>query len=260
MKLSQAKRIVIKIGTSSLTHPNGKPNLRRFEKLARVLCDLKNAGKEIVLVSSGAISVGCNRLGLEQRPQDTRGKQAAAAVGQCDLMSIYDRLFGEYGQVSAQILLTRDVIDDEHRKENVINTFSELLKLGVIPIVNENDTVSVEEIEFGDNDKLSAIVAVITGADALIILTDIDGLYDRDPKLPGAKKIAEVHEINEALLSIAGGSGSNRGTGGMHSKLEAAKLSMDHSITTVIASCADLENLYRILDDEPIGTQFSKEV
>lgn len=259
MKLSETKKAVIKIGTSSLTHNNGKPYFHKIEKLTRILCDIKNSGKELILVSSGAIAVGVNRLGLSEKPKATDKKQAAAAVGQCELMAVYDRLFGEYGQTTAQVLLTRDVIADSHRKENVTNTFNALLDLGVIPIVNENDTVSVEEIEFGDNDKLSAIVAAIIGADALIILTDIDGLYDSDPSAnPDAKLIPEVNEITDELLAIAGGSGTNRGTGGMHSKLEAASLALEHGITTVITYSENLDNLYDVFEDKPIGTTFRK--
>jgi len=252
-------KTVIKIGTSTLTYQNGCVNIRRIESLCKIVADLMNAGNQVILVSSGAIGMGVGKLNLKERPKDIAGKQAAAAVGQCELMAVYDRLFGEYGQTTAQVLLTRDVIVDSHRKENVTNTFNALLDLGVIPIVNENDTVSVEEIEFGDNDKLSAIVAAIIGADALIILTDIDGLYDSDPSAnPDAKLIPEVNEITDELLAIAGGSGTNRGTGGMHSKLEAASLALEHGITTVITSSENLDNLYDVFEDKPIGTTFRK--
>lgn len=257
MSLKQAKRAVIKVGSSTLTYENGKPNIRRIEQLVKVISDLKNSGRETVLVSSGAIAVGVGRLGLSVKPTDTKVKQAAAAVGQCDLMSIYDRAFAEYGYVTAQILLDRNVTDDPQRKTNVINTFDALLSMGAVPIINENDSTSVEEIEFGDNDRLSAIVATLTGADSLVILTDIDGLYDSDPrKNPDAKLIPVVEHITEEILEVSGGSGSNRGTGGMKTKLEAAGLATANGIDTVIVKGENPAVLYDIFDGKQVGTYF----
>ena len=214
MDFKDFKRIVIKVGSSTLTYENGKPNLRRIEQLCRVISDLKNRDIEVILVSSGAVAVGVNRLRLSERPRDTKGKQAAAAVGQADLMSLYDRTFSEYGYVTAQILLNRDVIEHEDRKQNIINTFHALLDFGAVPIVNENDSVSVEELVFGDNDNLSAIVASLTDAEGLIILTDIDGYYDDDPREnPDARLIHTLSEITDEMITLAGGSGSDKGTG-----------------------------------------------
>lgn len=257
MPMKDAKRIVVKIGTSTLTYDNGKPNFRRIETLARIISDLKNSGREVVLVSSGAIAVGVSRLGLPERPSDIKGKQAAAAVGQCDLMSIYDRSFSEYGYVTAQILMDRSVTGDEQRKENVINTLDTLLKMGAVPIVNENDSTSVEEIEFGDNDRLSAIVAVLADADALVIMTDIDGLYDSDPKSnPNAKLIPVVEKITPEMFANAGGAGSSRGTGGMHTKLEAAEIAVSAGIHVSIVRGDRVAILYDIFDGKQVGTYF----
>ncbi len=257
MSIMQAKRVVIKIGSSSLTYENGKPNLRKIEKLTRVISDLKNRGLEVVLVSSGAIAVGVGRLGLTDRPTTTRDKQAAAAIGQCDLMSIYDRFFSEYGYVPAQILITRDVVDNKEGRFNVINTVEALLELGAIPVINENDSISFEEILFGDNDNLSAIVADFSGADALIILTDIDGYYDCDPKTnPKAKRVEYLREITDEMISSAGGSGSSRGTGGMRTKLEAARFATNHGISVVVMSGDNLDQLYDLFDGQSVGTFF----
>ena len=266
MKLSEAKRIVVKVGTSTLTYDNGGQNLRRIEQLARVLSDLRSSGKEIVLVSSGAIGVGVERLGLREKPTTTRGRQAAAAVGQCALMFTYDKLFGEYGQTVAQVLLTADVLEDEERKQNASNTLECLLEMKVIPIVNENDTVAVEELEehsfgrhtsFGDNDSLSALVAVLCRADALLILTDIEGLYDSDPRCnPDAKLIPVVEQIDDSLLCAAGGAGTSRGTGGMRSKLVAARRATQAGIPTVILGGDRPANVYDVLEDKPLGTLF----
>lgn len=251
------ERIVIKVGTSTLTYENGKPNFHRIEQLARVICDLKNSGCEMILVSSGAIAVGQDRLGLKKRPDSTREKQAAAAVGQCDLMFTYDKLFGEYGSVVGQVLLTRDIVEDEHRRENTVNTIRCLLDMGVVPVVNENDTVSVEEIVFGDNDRLSAIVAVLADADKLLILTDTEGLFDSDPhKNPEAKLISRVDKIDERLFEMAGGSGTSRGTGGMRSKLEAVRYATDHGITTAILSGTRPSKIYDLLEGKSVGTLF----
>ncbi|MGI6270393.1 MAG: glutamate 5-kinase [Candidatus Howiella sp.] len=257
MSFQDAKRVVVKVGTSTLTYDNGKPNFRRIERLTRVISDLKNSGREVLLVSSGAIAVGVSRLGLAERPSDTKGKQAAAAVGQCDLMSLYDRAFSEYGYVTAQILLDRSVTGDERRKQNVVNTFDALLRLGAVPIVNENDSTSVEEIEFGDNDRLSAIVAVLAGADALVMMTDIDGLYDSDPRTnPDARRIPVVEEITDDLFVGAGGAGSTRGTGGMHTKLEGAVYATAAGVDVAIVRGDDAEILYDLIDGKPVGTYF----
>ena len=252
-----AKRLVFKVGTSTLTHETGNLNLRRMRDLARVLSDLKNAGHEIVLVSSGAIGVGVGKLKLERRPHDIGGRQACAAVGQCELMYIYDKLFSEYGHVTAQVLLTRDCVDDRLRRMNIQNAFERLLDMGALPIINENDTVAVEEIVFGDNDTLSALVAREVRADALIILTDIDGLHERNPREdPTAPLIHVVEAITSHTREIAGGTGSSRGTGGMITKIEAADIATREGITTAIIDGSDPEDIYRLLDGEEIGTVF----
>lgn len=257
MELTRANVIVVKVGTSTLTHENGKLNLRRVEMLCRVLSDLQNSGKKIVLVSSGAVGVGMGKIGLETRPRGTAKKQALAAIGQCELMFIYDKFFGEYNQSVAQVLLTADVTSREERRRNVINTFNELLDMNIIPIVNENDTVAVDELNFGDNDTLSAIVATVVGADVLMILTDIDGVYDSNPKTnPNAKRIPVIREINDEIRAIAGGAGSNRGTGGMATKIHAAEIAAEKHIPTYILAGDDPENLYRVFAGEDIGTVF----
>lgn len=256
--LAAAKRLVVKVGTSTLTYENGRLNLRRIETLVRVLSDIKNQGREVILVTSGAIGVGVGHLGLHERPRDTGGKQAAAAVGQCELMYCYDKHFSEYGHVTAQVLLTRDVVEDEHRKTNVVNTIERLLAYGAIPIVNENDTVSVEEIEFGDNDTLSAVVAVLAQADALLMLTDIDGLYTADPHTRAdAELIPVVETIDATVTQLASGAGSARGTGGMITKLHAAAMATDHGIPTVILNGSRPARLYDLLEGQPVGTLFT---
>ena len=256
--IKEAKRIIIKIGTSSITHENGKVNLEKMERLARVLTDINNSGKEVVLVSSGAIGAGLQRMGRSKRPDDLPLKQAAAAIGQAILMKIYEKFFDEYNQVVAQILLTKDVIEDPIKKANAKNTFETLLELGVIPIINENDCISTAQIEnyrFGDNDTLSATVAKLIEGDALILLTDIDGLYTANPKKDDtAKLIREVDEITEEIEALAGGSGSRFGTGGMSTKIEAAKIAQSAHAHTIIASGEELDNLRKILDGEEIGT------
>ena len=255
--LKNAKRIVIKIGTSTLTYENGKPNLHRFEQLARIVSDFKNRGREVILVSSGAIAVGVGRLGLPARPNSTKEKQAVSAVGQCSLMSLYDRAFAEFGYTAAQILLDRSVTEDAQRKQNVINTFDALLEMNAIPIVNENDSTSIEEIEFGDNDNLSARVATMVHANALVILTDIEGLYDSDPKEnKNAKLIPIVKEITQKMYTAAGGAGSNRGTGGMTTKLDAAARATSAGIEVVIARGEQPNILYKIFSGESVGTHF----
>lgn len=257
MSLKDAKRIVVKIGTSSLTYETGKTNIRRMAKLASVLSDLKNSGREIILVSSGAIGVGVGKLGLRERPSDTPGRQAAASVGQCELMFMYDKLFGEYGLVTAQLLITKSDFDDAERHTNLSNAFEKLFEYGALPIINENDGVAVEEIVFGDNDNLSAEVALLTNADALIILTDIDGLFSGNPmEDPDASLIPEVAEITDDILALAGPCVSNRGTGGMITKLRAAKRATEGGIDTVIMSGSDPTDIYKLTDGHKIGTLF----
>lgn len=253
------KRIVVKVGTSTLTYENGKMNLRRIEALCKVLSDLQNAGHQIVLVTSGAIGVGVGKLGLREKPKETRGKQAAAAVGQCELMFMYDKLFGEYNHTVAQVLLTRRAVENEHSKQNVVNTIDTLLEMGVIPVVNENDTVAIDELvgaNYGDNDTLSAIVATLVHADLLILLTDIDGLYDADPhKNPQAKRIKLLTAVDDDVLALAGGAGSKRGTGGMRTKLQAAQLTLQAHIPLVIMQGDMPERIYALLEGEPVGTR-----
>ena len=255
MRRIQSNTVVVKIGTSSLTYPNGKMNYRRIEKLVMVLSDLKNQGKHVVLVSSGAIGVGVAKLNLPKKPTKVKEKQATAAVGQCQLMAIYDKFFAQYGQDVAQILITKYTIDNEHSRQNAINTFSTLLEMGVIPIVNENDVISTEEIEFGDNDTLSAYVAGLVSADLLIILTDIDGYFNDNPKEhPEAKLVEEIYEITDEIKEKAGGAGSKMGTGGMMTKLIAAEIAQKDNIDTVIARGDDPEIIYQIVDGESVGT------
>ncbi|MBE6870800.1 MAG: glutamate 5-kinase [Ruminococcaceae bacterium] len=251
------KLTVVKVGTSTLTHDTGKLNLKLIDELAKTLSDIHNRGDHVVLVTSGAIGVGLSKLGISERPTELPKKQAAAAVGQSELMFIYDKFFSEYGQITAQVLLTREDIDNEKRCENVKNTFHHLLSMGVIPIVNENDTVATDEIEFGDNDTLAAVVASLCGADLVILLTDIDGLYDGNPKTnPEAKRIAMVTEINDEIKGFAGQAGTNRGTGGMITKLSAAEIAMKNGIDMVIAAGNDPVLLYDIVDGKPVGTRF----
>ncbi|MBQ8587247.1 MAG: glutamate 5-kinase [Oscillospiraceae bacterium] len=250
-------RIVVKVGTSTLAHAGGRLNIRRVELLCKVLSDLKNAGHEILLVSSGAIGMGVGKLGLQERPSDVPGKQAAAAVGQCELMYVYDKLFSEYHHTVAQILLTGSDVSDPKRRENFHNTLFRLLEWGALPILNENDTVATEEIVIGDNDTLSAIVAVSAGADLLVLLSDIDGLYTADPHNEAAAKlIPYVEELTPEILALAGGSGSALGTGGMATKLRAAGMAMEAGIDMVIANGAAPELLYDIAEGKAVGTRF----
>lgn len=251
------KRIVVKVGTSTITHPNGKLNIKHIDTLAKTMSDLQNMGHEMVLVTSAAIGVGVSKLGLTKRPTELGLKQAAAAVGQCELMHIYDKFFLEYQNTVAQILITRDVINTENRKQNVQNTLSSLISLGVIPIINENDSVSVEEIEFGDNDTLSAIVAGLCSADLLVLLSDIDGLYDKDPrKNENAKLIELVSEITNEIRENCGGAGSANGTGGMITKISAAELCFSNKIPMIITNGEKPELLYDIINGKSIGTLF----
>ncbi len=255
--LTRSKRIVIKIGTSSLVYPNGKMNLRRIEKLARVVSSLKNEGREVILVTSGAIAVGTEVLKLSEKPSTVSGRQAAAAVGQVHLMQVYSRLLAEYGYTVAQILLTRGTIDVPEARQNAVNTFTGLLEMGVLPVVNENDTIAVDEIKFGDNDSLSSIVARLTGADLLVILTDIDGYYKNNPhEQPDAEMYHTVTDLSEAIEAAAGGAGSRLGTGGMLTKVHAARLAAADGIFAVIANGQDPEIIYELLAGNDVGTLF----
>ena len=261
--MEQQIRLVVKVGTSTLTRANGSINLRSVDHLARVLSDLHGQGHQVILVSSGAIGVGVGKLSLEQRPQELRMKQAVAAVGQCEMMHIYDKFFGEYGPTVAQILLTDEDVEHPQRAEHLKNTFSALLELGCIPIVNENDSVSSAEIEtgkckvLGDNDTLSAIVARLVGADLLVLLSDIEGLYDADPhQNPDARLIHRVEAVTPQLRASAGGAGTSRGTGGMQTKLNAAELAMAAGVEMVITNGMYPERLYDIIEGKEIGTRF----
>ena len=257
-KLKNKKRIVIKIGSSSLTHKeSGHLDLRKIEKLVRALCELRSQGRDVALVSSGAIAVGRQAMGMA-KPEKTSEKQALAAIGQARLMMTYQRLFAEYNQATAQILLTKYNILDNASRVNARNTFEELFRMGVIPVVNENDTVATHEIEFGDNDRLSAIVAALVEADLLILLSDIDGLYTDDPnRNSDAMFIRIVTEITEDLLAMGkGSSGSDVGTGGMSAKLTAAQMATDAGVDMVIANGDDMEHIYQIVEGESCGTLF----
>ena len=255
--LMEAKRIVVKVGTSTLTHNTGKPNLFRIEQLAMELADLANQGKEIILVSSGAVGAGMDRLGLQERPKTIPEKQAAAAVGQGLLMHVYEKAFSEYGQVVAQVLLTREDSVNRSRYANSRNTLLTLLAYGVIPIVNENDAVAIEELKIGDNDTLSAMVANIVDADLLIILSDIDGVYTANPQTdPKATLIHVIADITEDVEAAAGGAGSARGTGGMYTKIQAAKMVVNSGIAMVIASGLEKGVIQSVLHGQNIGTLF----
>lgn len=259
---TKKNRLVIKVGTSTLTNELGNSNLRSFENLALTIADVHNMGYEVILVSSGAIAVGANKMHLKEKPTTLRMKQAAAAVGQCSNMFLYDKFFGYYDKTVAQILLNAEDIHQEEKKENLTNTFSALLENGVIPIVNENDSVSYTEIEsderlFGDNDMLSAVVSVLCQSGKLIIFSDIDGFYNKDPRLyPDAKLIERIDTIDESVYALAGGAGSRRGTGGMKTKLQAAKLATAQGIDTIITNGKDPSVLYDILKGKSVGTLF----
>jgi glutamate 5-kinase len=252
-------RIVIKIGTSTLTYPTGLLNLRHVDKLIRVIADLKNEGHEIVIVSSGAIALGAGKLGI-RRPKDLPGRQACAAVGQCELMYVYDKLFGQYNHTVSQVLMTYEDVDQPVRRQNAVNTLETLIRMGVIPIVNENDTVSTEEVSIGDNDTLSAIVGRLVKADLLFLLSDIDGLYDQPPKdHPQAHLIPVVHAITPQIEQMAGGSGSDRGTGGMVTKLSAAKIALESGFAMSLINGDRPESMYQVLKGDPVGTLFIQE-
>lgn len=252
-------RVVIKVGTSTLTHQNGNINIRRIENLCKVISDLKNAGLEIIFVSSGAIAMGVGKLGLSKKPQDIPSKQACAAIGQCELMYTYDKLFQEYNHTVAQMLMTGADFENEERHTNFDNTLNRLLEFGVLPIINENDTIATSEIKVGDNDTLSAIIATSANADLLILLSDIDGLYTADPRKDAdASLIPVVKEINEDIMNLAGTAGTSRGTGGMITKLNAAQICMDAGIDMIISNGSNPEVLYDIFDGKSVGTRFTK--
>lgn len=262
-RLKDKKRIVIKIGSSSLTHSEtGRLNLRKLEVLARELSDLRNQGKDVILVSSGAIATGVAALGMHEKPTELKGKQACAAVGQARLMMIYQKLFGEYNQMAGQILMTKNTMVNNANRKNAENTFNELLSMGVIPIVNENDSISTYELQslekFGDNDTLSAVVAALIGADLLILMSDIDGLFTDDPNTnPDARFIDTVEHLDENLLNMGKGStGSKVGTGGMVTKLTAARIATAAGADMVIANGGDFHNIHRIVEGDTCGTLF----
>lgn len=250
-------RIVVKLGTSTLAHKTGHLNIRRVEELCKVMSDVKNAGDEIILVSSGAIGMGAGKLALGGRPSDVPTKQAAAAVGQCELMYTYDKLFSEYNHTVAQLLMTGADLENEERHQNFSNTLNRLLELGALPIINENDTVATEEIVIGDNDTLAAIVAKSVKADLLVLFSDIDGLYTADPhKDKNAKLITEVNCIDDKIMAVAGGKGTEFGTGGMITKLNAAKICMECGCDMIITNGKKPSSLYDIVDGKTVGTKF----
>ena len=259
--IESKKRVVIKVGTSTLTHKTGRLNIRRMEKLVKVIADIQNSGREVILVSSGAIGLGMAKLGMQKRPTETRLKQSCAAVGQCELMYIYDKLFGEYNLTVAQLLLTKYVIEGP-RKNNIINTVEELVQHHVIPVVNENDTVAIDELEleFGENDTLAAQVALLCNADLLIILSDIDGFYNANPKLdPNAKLIPLVNEINDDVRKLAGDAVSGLGTGGMITKLNAAEMVMKEGVDMALLNGRNPAILYDLFDGKEAGTVFTND-
>ena len=256
MDTTACKKIVIKLGTSTLTYDNGKLNLGRIEKLVRVVSDIKNRGCEVILVSSGAVAAGCAKLHTH-RPVTVEEKQAMAAVGQADLMRIYDRIFTAYGHQVAQILLTRSVVENDVQRQNASNTFAQLLKFGCVPIVNENDSVSYEELRFGGNDTLSAYVAILCRADLLVNFSDIDGLYNKNPREhEDAELIRHVYAVTDEIFAMAGGAGTERGTGGMKTKLQCAKMVTEVGIPMVIANGEDPALLYAMTAGEAVGTLF----
>lgn len=257
-RLKDCNRIVVKVGTSTITYPNGRLNLKRIEELAWVLTDLRNRGKDVVLVTSGAIGVGAVRMAMKERPTVTREKQAAAAVGQAMLMQIYHNFFDRYNQTVAQILLTKEELSSDSRYENTKNTLETLLEMGILPIVNANDTISTYEIEISDNDRLSAMVAEIIKADLLILLTDIDALYDKDPRSnPDAKRVAHVVAVTDEIRAMAGEKkGSEFSVGGMKTKLQAASICLDARVKMAIANGEDPKVVHRIIDGEDVGTLF----
>lgn len=255
-QLENKKRIVIKVGSSTLAYPTGHLNIRKCRRLIEVMSDLKNSGKEIIFVTSGAQGVGAAQAGLSCRPTDTPGKQACAAIGQSELMAFYSEEFGKYHHKVAQLLLTRDVISNSERKTNVINTFNRLFEMKVIPIINANDAISIKQLDFDENDTLSAIVAAVCEADLLVMLTDVDGLYDGDPKDEGSKLISVVEKITPDVIAAAKGAGSALGTGGMLTKLEAAQIATEAGIDAVIIGNQNPDLLYQLFEAEPVCTYF----
>lgn len=260
MDFSSKKRIVIKVGTSTLTHSTGNLNIRRVAELIEVMSDIKNSGREIVFVTSGAIGVGVGKVGLKARPKDIPTKQACAAIGQCELMSIYDREFSKYSHNVAQVLLTRDVISNPERRKNVVNTFETLLEMGCIPIINANDTVSIAQLDFDENDTLSAMVASLCRADLLVLLTDVDGVFDKNPKEPDAKLIPEVEKITDELIAATKGKGSELASGGMLTKLEAATIATADGIDTVVINGERPSILYDLIENKAVCTVFKGEI
>ena len=257
--ISEKQRIVIKLGTSTLAHKTGKLNIRRMTNLVRVISDLHNSGREIIMVSSGAVGLGSGKIGLPEKPKDTKTKQAVAAIGQCELMHVYDDMFAKYSVTVAQILLTKTIINNPNHCENFMNTVEKLVDMDVIPIVNENDTIAIDELELeiGENDSLSALVAELSRADLLLILSDIDALYDDDPRTnPDAKPIPLVEEITPEIEAMAGGAGTSLGTGGMSTKISAAKIATNAGIDMIIMNGKDPEKLYDLFEDKEIGTLF----
>lgn len=260
-KTINSKRVVIKVGTSTLTHASGQLNIRLVEELVKIISDIKNSGYEIALVTSGAIGLGAAKLRLREKPKDTPSKQACAAIGQCELMNMYDKLFNEYNITAAQVLLTKYVLSDE-RKENVENALEMILEKGAVPIVNENDVVAIDELELevGENDSLAAMVACLIKADLLIIMSDIDGMYDMDPRVhPEAKLIPEINAITDDIINAAGSAGTSLGTGGMATKIRAAKIAMASGIDMLIINGDRPKNLYDVFDGVKIGTLFKSD-
>ena len=256
--LKQAKTIVFKVGTSTLTHESGKTNLKCMDELVTVLSDLMNEGRQVVLVTSGAIGVGVGKLGLPARPKDTAGKQAAATVGQCELMFMYDKFFSQYGHKVGQLLITKEDVDDPKRRGNLVQTFEKLFEFGAIPVINENDAVAVDEIVYGDNDSLSAVVATLIHADALVILTEANGLYTANPmKDPTARRIPQVTEITDEIRGCVSRDGTALGTGGMVTKLHAAEIATAAGVDTDVSCGKDPRDIYRLMDGEDLGTHFA---
>ncbi len=252
-------RIVVKIGTSTLAHQSGHLNIRRVEELCKIISDIKNAGNQVILVSSGAIGMGVGKLGLRTRPNDIPTKQAAASVGQCELMYTYDKLFSEYNHTVGQLLITKEDVACEKRHDNFSNTINRLLELDALPIINENDTIATDEIVIGDNDTLAAIVAQSIQADKLVLLSDIDGLYTADPHTdPSATLISRVSKIDDHILSIAGSAGTSLGTGGMVTKIQAAKICLECGCDMIITNGNNPRVLYEIIDGKPVGTTFTE--
>jgi len=255
---THCRRIVVKIGSSTLTHSTGRLNIKRIEALVSAISDIKNSGREVVLVSSGAVSAGVARLNLDPYPTTAEEKQAVAAVGQADLIKLYERLFSSFGHTIGQILMTKDVVDNESRLKQAKNTFFRLLEMGCVPVVNENDSISIEEIKFGGNDTLSSYVAIVCEAELIINMSDVDGLYTKDPnKFDDAELVSRIDEIDDKIRSYAGGAGSNRGTGGMITKIKAAQIAAGEGIPTLIINGNNPASLYNIMEGEKIGTYFA---